>query len=92
MEDRELESGLREALGTSAVPSERVWAKLRKPEPRWMPSFAELSVAALVGVVTLAFLATPSTKPTSSANSVAQAPPTFETTFVASLRTKTTLR
>jgi len=90
MEDRDLEAGLREALGATGEPSERVWRELRKPEPRWVPSLAETSLALLAGVAALAFMALP--RPDEKGEPVAHQESTIEKTFVASIHTRTTLR
>lgn len=91
MEDRELEASLRQALAADTEPSEPVWQKLRKPDPRWVPSFAETSFAVLAGVVALTFIA--GLKPAQTHQEpVARQAPVIERTFVASIRTGTTLR
>lgn len=59
MDEREFEEALRTALAPDDFPSERVWAKVSKPEPRWLPSWGELSLATLVGVVALGWMIVP---------------------------------
>lgn len=90
MEDRELEARMREVLAPDALASERVWRRLRKPEPRWLPSLPEISVAALAGLAALAWIAAP--RPVVTRTDLVHHESPIERTFVASIRTTTTLR
>jgi hypothetical protein len=90
MEDLELRDALREAFARDSEPSERVWRHLRKPEPRWLPSLAEISFATFAGLLALLLISLPRSE--MNVRPVARHESPVEMTYLASTRMRTTLR
>jgi hypothetical protein len=63
MNDREFDEQARAALATEGTPSERVWRRVHRPEPRWLPTLREIVAATAVGVAVLVALALESPQP-----------------------------